>query len=39
LHLLGYDHQIDEEAQAMEALEVSTLANLGYPNPYDEITS
>jgi len=34
LHLLGYDHQIDEDAELMEALEVKTLALLGYANPY-----
>lgn len=34
LHLLGYDHQSAEEAVAMEAVEVSVLAELGYGNPY-----
>ncbi len=34
LHLLGYDHQAEHEAQAMEELEVSILARLGVPNPY-----
>jgi len=34
LHLLGYDHQTDSEAQEMETLEVDVLAGLGYPNPY-----
>ena len=34
LHLLGYDHETDPEAEAMEALEVKTLAGLGIPNPY-----
>jgi probable rRNA maturation factor len=34
LHLLGYDHINDEEAQQMENLEVHILQQLGYPNPY-----
>ena len=34
LHLLGYDHLDDAEAEAMEALEIRILAGLGYPNPY-----
>ena len=34
LHLLGYDHQNDSHAAAMEALEVRLLRKLGYPNPY-----
>jgi probable rRNA maturation factor len=34
LHLLGYDHQIDSEAEAMEALEAKVLAGLGVADPY-----
>lgn len=34
LHLLGYDHQIDDDAEIMEQLEVSVLASLGVNNPY-----
>jgi probable rRNA maturation factor len=34
LHLLGYDHQTEREAQVMEGLEVSILARLDIPNPY-----
>jgi probable rRNA maturation factor len=34
LHLLGYDHIDDEEAEEMEALEQTLLAELGYPDPY-----
>jgi len=34
LHLLGYDHQTDEEAQEMEGLEVRILARLGIADPY-----
>lgn len=35
LHLLGYDHMEDAEAEAMEALEVEILATLNIPDPYD----
>ena len=34
LHLLGYDHEDDADAEAMEALERSILATLGLPDPY-----
>jgi probable rRNA maturation factor len=34
LHLIGYDHESDDEAEAMEALETEILAQLGIPNPY-----
>ncbi len=34
LHLLGYDHQDDGEAEAMEALERTVLEVLGVPDPY-----
>jgi probable rRNA maturation factor len=34
LHLLGYDHIVDAEAEAMEALEIRILAGLGMDNPY-----
>ncbi|CDF82098.1 putative rRNA maturation factor [Pseudomonas knackmussii B13] len=34
LHLLGYDHIEDDEAEEMEALERQLLAELGYPDPY-----
>jgi probable rRNA maturation factor len=34
LHLLGYDHELDEPAQAMEQLEGSILERLGILNPY-----
>ena len=39
LHLMGYDHQHQDEAEMMEALEIRLLNQLGYPNPYlqDEI--
>ena len=34
LHLLGFDHESDEEAAEMEGLEVEILARLGLPDPY-----
>jgi probable rRNA maturation factor len=34
LHLVGYDHQASDEAQAMEQLETSILARLEVPNPH-----
>ena len=34
LHLLGYDHIADDEAEIMEALEVKYLALLGIASPY-----
>jgi probable rRNA maturation factor len=34
LHLLGYDHEGDDEAEAMEALEREILAGLDIPDPY-----
>lgn len=34
LHLLGFDHESDAEAEAMEALERSVLAVQGVPDPY-----
>ena len=38
LHLLGFDHGTDAEAQTMEALERHALAALGWPDPYAPIT-
>lgn len=34
LHLLGYDHMSDDEAEEMEGLERAVLAGLGVPDPY-----
>lgn len=34
LHLLGYDHLEEDEAEEMEALEIELLKSLGYANPY-----
>ena len=35
LHLVGYDHQTDDDAGVMEKLEVRILAQLGVNNPYE----
>ena len=34
LHLVGYDHEDDTDAEAMEAREREILAGLGLPDPY-----
>ena len=34
LHLMGYDHQDDSDAAAMEQLEIAILARLDMPDPY-----
>jgi probable rRNA maturation factor len=34
LHLLGYDHIIESEAEEMEDLERKILAHLAIPDPY-----
>ena len=34
LHLQGFDHEVDAEAEEMEAREREILAKLGYPDPY-----
>ncbi|MGV6840507.1 MAG: rRNA maturation RNase YbeY [Planktomarina sp.] len=36
LHLLGYDHITDADAEIMEAIEIKALANMGISNPYEE---
>ena len=39
LHLMGYDHVDEDDAQRMESVERSALAALGYPDPYrDHVT-
>ena len=37
LHLLGYDHLTDAEADIMEDKEIKILSQLGYTDPYREI--
>jgi probable rRNA maturation factor len=34
LHLLGYDHIEDEEAEEMEGIERVVMAELGFEDPY-----
>ncbi|MDR1337571.1 MAG: apolipoprotein N-acyltransferase [Rickettsiales bacterium] len=37
LHLLGYDHMNDSDADTMENLEIKILRKLGVSNPYEQI--
>ena len=34
LHLLGYDHETEAEAEEMEALETKLIMGLGFADPY-----
>ena len=34
LHLMGYDHSNDKDAESMEAKETALLQDLGFPDPY-----
>ena len=36
LHLIGYDHVKDADAEVMEGLEKVIMDELGYPDPYRE---
>ena len=37
LHLQGYDHLTDKQANKMEKLEIKLLKEMGYDNPYSEV--
>jgi probable rRNA maturation factor len=37
LHLLGYDHLDDEQAEDMENKEIALLQKLNIPNPYQQV--
>ena len=39
LHLTGFDHDTDEEAEVMEALETRILATLDIPDPYTQVAT
>jgi len=39
LHLFGYDHETEDEAQLMEGLETTILGSLGIADPYASATS
>ena len=34
LHLHGYDHEIEAQAELMEVIEIQIMTKLGYANPY-----
>jgi probable rRNA maturation factor len=36
LHLHGYDHEVDAQADLMEAMEIIIMHKLGFANPYAE---
>jgi len=36
LHLHGYDHEVDAQAELMEAMEIAVMQKLGFVNPYAE---
>ena len=35
LHLLGFDHELPEQAIEMERIEEEALSRLGYAKPYE----
>jgi probable rRNA maturation factor len=39
LHLLGYDHEVEAEAERMEDLEVRALSTLGIADPYRDMAA
>jgi probable rRNA maturation factor len=36
LHLHGYDHEVDAQADLMEAMEIIIMHKVGFANPYAE---
>ncbi|MGP1717416.1 MAG: rRNA maturation RNase YbeY [Methylophilus sp.] len=36
LHLHGYDHEVDAQADLMESMEMAVMQKLGFDNPYAE---
>lgn len=39
LHLYGYDHESESEAETMENIEIAILESLGFNNPYVEVSA
>lgn len=39
LHLLGFDHMQDREAEIMQAMEQQAMQQLGLHNPYTDVTA
>ena len=39
LHLLGYDHEVEADAERMEDLEVKALSTLGIADPYRDMAA
>ena len=37
LHLIGYDHEVDADANRMERREIAVLRRLGFANPYRSV--
>jgi len=37
LHLQGYDHLNERDAEKMESKEIKIMRGLGYPNPYQDV--
>ena len=37
LHLLGFDHEQEDEAEEMEKIEIAIMQELGYEDPYTEL--
>jgi probable rRNA maturation factor len=37
LHLQGFDHESDDDAELMEGIETEIVSKLGYPDPYAQL--